>query len=420
MADVVVVGGGVLGTCTALHLAEAGARDVVLLERSNRLGSQTTSAGAGFVGYWAGELEAELAAYAMDYYERLQDEVGENLGVRRSGLLFPAVSEAGVEMLKQEYEREKEFVPAIRFLDADETAAACGLLERSSVFGAIYQRQAQQVPTNRMMTALERLLHCAGVDVRLGVAANRVESVGERVVGVETSAGFLRAGAVVNAAGAFAHQLGKQSGVSVGAVPLLESRFVTDPLAGVTSDMPMMLFFERDLLYVREEQDGLLVGAIEQHLRDASCPSLENPPDVSALPAHANDEHEALARRCDDIIPTLARMTVRDRASGLPTWTPDGRHVLGCAPGLDGYVVLAGCNECGVTHGPGLARIASELALTGRTDADIAPYRVGRFGHLSEHEIVNGAIAQYLSRHPPKPGQAATPFGITLPAADND
>jgi glycine/D-amino acid oxidase-like deaminating enzyme len=82
MADVVVVGGGVLGTCAALHLAEAGARSVVLLERRSQLGSQTTSAGAGFVGYWAGELEAELAAYAMEFYERLQEECGENLGIR--------------------------------------------------------------------------------------------------------------------------------------------------------------------------------------------------------------------------------------------------------------------------------------------------------------------------------------------------
>jgi glycine/D-amino acid oxidase-like deaminating enzyme len=320
-------------------------------------------------------------------------------------------------MLKQEYEREKEFVPAIRFLDADETAAASGLLDRSSVFGAIFQPQAQQVPTTRMMTALERLIRGVGVDVRLGMSAQRIVSAKGSVVGVETSAGMVRADAVINAAGAFAHQLGKQSGVSVGAVPLLESRFVTDPLDGATRGMPMMLFFERDLLYVREEQGGLLVGAIEQHLRDASCPSLENPPDVSALPANANEEHEELARRCADIIPALARMTVRDRANGLPTWTPDGRHVLGCAPGLEGYVVLAGCNECGVTHGPGLARIASALALEGRTGADIAPYRVGRFARLSEQEMIEGAVAQYLARHPAKPGQAATPFGITLPTS---
>ena len=84
-----------MGASAALHLAEAGAGLVVLLEREPALGTQTTRAGAGFVGYWAGELEAELARYGIEFYERLQDESGKDLGVRHVGLLFPALSQAG-------------------------------------------------------------------------------------------------------------------------------------------------------------------------------------------------------------------------------------------------------------------------------------------------------------------------------------
>src|SRR4051794_30289200 len=113
MAEAVVIGGGILGACTALHLSERGMSDVVLLERAQSLGQETTNAGAGFVGYWAGELEAELAEYGMAFYNRVQDDAGRDIGVRRTGLLFPAISERGIGMLRQEYERELTFAPEI-------------------------------------------------------------------------------------------------------------------------------------------------------------------------------------------------------------------------------------------------------------------------------------------------------------------
>jgi sarcosine oxidase subunit beta len=106
---------------------------------------------------------------------------------------------------------------------------------------------------------------------------------------------------------------------------------------------------------------------------------------------------------------------VQERASGLPTWTPDGRHILGIAPEIEGYVVLAGGNECCVTHGPGLARIAADLVTAGRTDTDISAYRVDRFADTGADAIQTAAESQYLMRHPPAAGAAATPFGIGLP-----
>src|SRR5437868_4776777 len=72
-------------------------------------------------------------------------------------------------------------------------------------------------------------------------------------------------------------------------------------------------------------------------------------------------------------------------------------------------------NECCVTHGPGLARIAAELVTTGRTDVDISAYRVDRFADPGDEEIQAAAEGQYLMRHPPQAGVAATPFGIELP-----
>jgi len=415
-ADVVVAGGGILGASLALHLAQRGAGHIVLLEPEPALGTQTTHAGAGFVGYWAGELEAELARYGIAFYEQLQADSGEDLGVRHVGLLFPAVSEAGVEMLRQEEERERAFAQ-VQLVDADETCRLSPLLDRAAIHGGLFQPDGRQVPTRRVIAALARRLAAAGVEVRTGVGAVRVITSGGRVSGVQTTDGPLAAGTFVNAAGARARALAARDGIDVAAVPLLESRILTQPLAEVAAHdrLPMLLFFERDLFYARTEDGGLLLGAIARTLSPADRVALTDPPRSAALPEHAAAGHERLAAELATVIPALARAQIRERASGLPTWTPDGRHILGPAPGLDGYFVLTGCNESGVTHGPGLAQLTAELIVDGRTHADVSAYRVDRFAALPEAALVAAAEGQYLARHPPQAGQAPAPFGITIP-----
>ncbi len=416
-ADVIIAGGGILGASLALHLAERGVPKVVLMEREPRLGSQTTHAGAGFVGYWAGELEAELARYGIEFYERLQDESGHDLGVRHVGLLFPALSEAGVEMLRQEEERERAFAD-VELVDADDACRLSPLLARSKIHGGLYQPEGRQVPTRHVMAALTIRLQEVGVDVRVGVEALGVETAQDRVTAVNTTSGSIPTATFVNAAGAGTRALARRNGIAVAAVPLLESRVVTEPLPEVTDGLPMLLFFERDLFYVRTEDGGLLLGAIAKALGPDERVALHHPPRARDLPQHEAESHERLARELADVIPALKHARTKERASGLPTWTPDGRHILGPAPGTEGYFVLSGCNESGVTHGPGLARLAAELITTGRTNADLTPYRVDRFEGLTEADVQSQAEAQYLARHPPEAGQAPTPFGITIPQSN--
>jgi glycine/D-amino acid oxidase-like deaminating enzyme len=386
VADAVVVGGGILGLCAALHLRELGAGKVVVVEREAAPGTQTTAAGAGFAAYWGGgEQGAELVAYGHAFYARLQAEDRQDVGVRRVGLLFPALSPNGMEFLREQ-ERESRFVEGLRLLDGGETCAVAPIIAPGAVLGALYQPHAHQVPTTRVAAALARRLVAMGVEIRCTVDVHRAIVTGGRVSGVETSAGPIAAGMVINAAGAGARALGLRNGVHVAAAPLPESRFVTEPMSDLPAELPMLLFFERDLLYLRGEDGGLLVGAIERELDDG------------APPQRAVERHERLARSFDDVIPILGRARPAARAYGFPTFTPDGGHIVGRTPGIDGYVVLCGCNESGVTHGPGLGRLAAQLALGRATEVDPSPYRVERFGRLSEAELRQRAKATYLRR----------------------
>ena len=266
---------------------------MVLLEREPALGTQTTAAGAGFVGYGAGELEAELAEYGMRFYMGLAERAGSDAGVRRVGLLFPALSAPGVEMLRQEYERELGFAPDVVMIDTAEAVRMAPILDANGIFGALHQPDAHSVDTVQVMAVLAGELERAGVDVRTGVAAGEALVSGGRVTGVRTSAGEIPAGAVVNAAGASARAVGARNGVDIAAVPLLESRFTTEPVPGVGPDLPMMLFFERDLLYLREQAGGLLVGAIEHSIGPRSRVDLAAPPRTADLSEHAAIEQAA-------------------------------------------------------------------------------------------------------------------------------
>jgi len=198
----------------------------------------------------------------MEFYGRLQDEEGD-LGIRQVGLLFPALSEAGVEMLRQEEEREREFAD-VHMLDADETCMLAPLLAREAVAGGLFQPDGRQVPTGRIMEALGKRLRRVGVDVRSNTRALWAKVSNGRVVSVETSGGSIATGGFVNAAGAAARMLGAANDVDIAAVPLLESRVITAPLEEASDEQPMLLFFERDLFYLRTEAGGLLLGAIER------------------------------------------------------------------------------------------------------------------------------------------------------------
>ena len=150
-----------------------------------------------------------------------------------------------------------------------------------------------------MIEALREALAAAGVEVRPGVEVTRARVAGGRVVGVESTAGEIPAGAFVNAAGAGTRALARQNGVDVAAVPLLESRVLTEPLPGVTDRLPMLLFFERDLFYARSEDGGLLLGAIERELGPGSRVPLDAPPRAVDLPDHAAAEPRAARARAN-------------------------------------------------------------------------------------------------------------------------
>ena len=383
-ADVVVIGGGILGLSAALHLRRLGAGSVVLLERAPELASQTTYAGAGFVANWNGDREPErsIERYGLDFYRSLGAKY--TIGLKQVGLLFIATSERTASAQRDEHARLRATRGAdeLALLTPQQVAEAAPIVVRERVYGGLLHRSALRVSAPDAARAVGRALAELGGDIHTDVDVVGIALDGGHVIGVRTAHGFIATRHVVNAAGAWLGPLARTAGVRLPLVPMPASRFVSEPLPELPPDLPMLMFPDYHGLYIREEDGGLLVGSEETVVHPAALMRAlggESLDSTEVLLSNTHRYHSALARDFAHTVPALGNLTTREVRNGLPTRTPDLRHLLGqCreAPGL--FIVGADC-EIGVTHGPALGMLAAELVLRDTTSIDISAYRPDRF-----------------------------------------
>jgi glycine/D-amino acid oxidase-like deaminating enzyme len=198
----------------------------------------------------------------------------------------------------------------------------------------------------------------------------------------------------VVAAGAWANALLRPLGAFLPAAPLVAMRVVTEPLE-VPDTMPTLMMGEVPL-YAREERGGLLwsaafEGAPRRMFLDADPPERFDP-----LPLDGYMSMSVNVRAAFAVIPRLAAARSATVSYGAPTFTPDGRALLGPVPEVEGLYAVAGCNEAGVTHAPGFGRLIAELLCAGTTSlCSIAPFAIDRFGHRYATTRDVAAVSSY-------------------------
>jgi sarcosine oxidase subunit beta len=383
-ADVIVVGAGMLGCSAALHLKQAGVSDVLLLERDD-LAQATSSAGAGFVGVWGagyvgswGDPEIALEWYALDFYRELAD-ADFDFDYKTNGNLWVATTAAAWDRHIAVI-AEHSAVADRTTLSADEVEEVTGIIAGAEVVGGVLHPRGGQVSAPKATRAVaERFIHAGGkIEVRR--PASRILIQHGRVVGIDTPRGRIDTGTVVLAAGAWTNTVLHEHGIWIPMVPLVASRIVTEPL-GVPPTMPTLMLQECEFIWLREERGGLMWGCSYEippryDLVDGDPPDRLDGLSLDGV-LHARSVGDGIAR----VIPALARHRSLTIAQGAPTYTADLRGVVGRVPGIEGLYVIGGCNEAGITHGPGYGRlVADEIALGEATLTDIDAFRIGRFG----------------------------------------
>lgn len=392
MADVLVIGGGIFGCATALHLVRKGAGEVVLVERDD-LAYGTTAAGAGFVALWGaghvpvwGADELAFERYAIELYAALAER--EDIGFKQNGTAWVATTEQAWQARLAPIAASTAVRTEV--FDGRDFAGLTGITDPEAVFRAVYQPDGSQLRAAAASRAMARLFEAEGGRIERHAPVRRVRQAHGRVVGVETENATLDAPTVVVAAGAWTNQLLGELGYWLPMVPLMASRLTTGPL-GIPATMPAMIWPEFNGMWTREESGGLVWGTGYHCAPRFDVVEGEMPLRFDHVTLDGVEEMRRQGTLASAALPPLGREMSVKVAHGAPCYTPDLRALVGAVPVLEGLWTAAGCNEAGLSHGPGYGRLLADLIVDGRTDfCDAESLRPDRFGerYTSYDEVV--------------------------------
>jgi 4-methylaminobutanoate oxidase (formaldehyde-forming) len=376
-ARVVVIGGGIIGTSVAHHLAALGVADVVVLER-HRLTAGTTWHPAGLLASArATHVLSEMAAATLELYASLEARTGLDVGFNRRGCITVARTEARMTELRYAMTMARHHGVEVHELAPEEIVARHPLVDATGAVGAVHFPLDGTVNPGSATLALAKLATDAGVAFREGVTVERILVRDGRVHGVQTSAGPIECESVAVCGGLWSSAIARTAGVDLALHAAEHMWVLTDPIDGARDDQP----YVRDLdghFYVRGYRGGLLVGAFEPNGKPRTVESL--PSDFAFGEFEPDREHFAPALdRARERFPVLRDATIARWLNAPESFTPDGAMLLGETPEVAGLFVLAGMNSQGILMGPGAARALAEWIVEGGPTVDAGELHVGRF-----------------------------------------
>ena len=379
-ARAVVIGGGIVGTSVAYHLTQLGWRDVVLLEQGSLSGGTTWHA-AGLVGQLRSSSNlTRLIRYSVDLYSRLEAETGQSTGWKRCGSVSVARTVERMVQLKRNAAVAMAYDIEAHVIDVDEAARHYPAMRTEDLVGAVWIPGDGKANPADITQALARGARAGGARLLEGVAVTGVNIVRGAVAGVQTSNGPIATEIVVNCAGMWARELGRLSGVTIPLHACEHMYIVTQPIAGIAPDLPVL----RDPdghIYVKEEVGGLLMGGFDPWAKPWGT---ERIPDGFSFQTLKEDwgKFEILMTNALERLPALETAEVRTFLNGPESFTPDNYFIMGEAPEVRRYYVGAGFCSGGIAAAGGAGRALAEWIVGDRPPMDLWPADIRRFAPL--------------------------------------
>jgi sarcosine oxidase, subunit beta len=356
-APLVIVGGGVMGTSAAFHLAEAGVPDVLLVERSQLASGSTSRAAGGVRAQFSDELNIRLGARSLEAFADFGRRPGAEIDLRRSGYLFVLTRPEDVEAFERGIALQNALGVPSRLVTPAEAHELCPLLAVDDVLAAAFSPGDGHATPEAVVQG-----YAAGAREHGAQIVTNVEVVGiERspsITAVVTSAGRVETDIVICCAGAWSASLGDMAGVHL-PVEAVERRVrFTGGFDGLPDELPMTIDFSTGF-YFHREGPGLLMG----------------------IASEDDDVETALAAAAERRAPAIARTPLRGGWSGLYEMSPDHNGLIGEARGVERFLYATGFSGHGFLQGPAVGEILRDLVLRREPFVDVGPLSAERFGH---------------------------------------
>ncbi len=379
-AQVIVIGGGIVGCSTAYHLARDHKADVILLEQ-NKLTSGSTWHAAGLVGQLRSSASiTQVLKYSVDLYKSLEAETGLQTGWKMTGCLRLATNEDRWTEFKRLATTAQSFGMEMHLLSPTETKKLWPLLDVSDLVGSTFLPTDGQASPSDITQALAKGARMHGAKLFEGVGVTGFEITEGRVTAVRTNHGVVKCERVVLCAGQWSRQIGAMAGVSVPLQPVKHQYVITEKIDGLAKDAPTIRDPDRRT-YFKEEVGGLVFGGYEPNPISWDVSEVPNTFEFQLFDDDFDhfEQHmgEALGR-----VPALANTGIKQMINGPESFTPDGNFILGRAPELKNFYMGCGFNAFGIASGGGAGWVLADWVMKGEAPTDLWSVDIRRFANL--------------------------------------
>ncbi len=397
-AQVVVIGGGIIGCSTAYHLAKEHKANVVLLEQG-KLTSGSTWHAAGLVGQLRSSASiTQLLKRSVELYRSLEAETGLATGWKMTGCLRLATTDDRWTEFRRLATTARSFGMDMELLSPAEVKRMWPLLETSDLVGASWLPTDGQASPTDITQSLARGARMHGATILEGVRVTGVEMDGRRILALRTSQGRIAADVVINCGGMWAREIGAMAGVNVPLQPVRHQYIVTEKIAGLAPDVATIRDPDRRT-YFKEEVGGLVMGGYEPDPIAWTTGDIPRPFEFQLF----DDDWEHFAQHLEQAmarVPALATTGIRQMINGPESFTPDGNFILGAGPECANMYVGAGFNAFGIAAGGGAGWALAEWAMTGEAPLDLWVVDIRRFASMHrDREWVKERTLEAYGKH---------------------
>lgn len=366
-ADIVIIGGGVIGAAVAFFLSKLGVKDIVIIEKEELLGAASTGLCAGGIRQQFGtKINTRICMESVKIFENFENIVGEKIEFTQAGYLFLAAKDETFKNFKTNAEMQKSLGLPVDILTPAQIKEKVPFVNADDLTGGTFCQKDGFADPNEVTQAFANAARRNGAVIYNKTEALGIKLNGNKIAAVVTNRGEIQTPVLVNAAGAWAQGIAKMAGVDLPVLPYRRQIFITKPFKELPEVIPMIVDFDAGV-YMRKESGGVLMGKAD-------------PNEAPGINLHVDwDFMTTVVELALHRIPVLEKADMMRGWAGLYEITPDHHAVLGKTPEVEGLILANGFSGHGFMQAPAVGKIIAELIVNGKPGIDISELALTRF-----------------------------------------